>query len=852
MAERPGQEHGVETASLAERVERTEEALLESERRFRRSFESAAIGMALVSTEGRFLEVNDSLCAFLGYPRDELVRLTFQDLTHPEDLDLDLDCMRRTLAGELRSYQMEKRYVHRDGVVVWALLSVSLVTAADGSPVHFVSQVEDITARKQALEALERSETQLAEAQQIAHLGSWEIDHASGELALSRELCRIFEVGADETATLASLVERVHPDDVEVLRTAEARELAAGETSELEFRIVLTDGGTRWIYSRAEPVLTDGVVTGRRGISQDVTERKTAEQQLAAAERRYRTLVEQLPLGMYIRPLDMTRPNIYASPQVEPMLGWPAEEWERNPDLLAQIVHPDDRERVLAAARRVRTTGEPLRDEYRYITRDGRTIWVQDETYVVHDENGDGFVQGFLLDITERKQAEAERDRLRDELHHAQKLEALGRLAAGIAHDFNNMLTAIRGYADLLVARLEPGDAAHRDALQIKRAAEQAAALPSQLLAFGRKQSLQPKLVDLNEVVRATDQLLRHLVSETIDVDVEAHARQAVAFVDPSQFEHVLVNLALNARDAMPSGGTLTIATRETEVDAQLALEQGVTPGGYVVVSVADTGVGMDDETRTRIFEPYFTTKPHGQGSGLGLASVYGTVTQSGGFIAVATEPGKGTTFEIHVPLAEGAARPDGGTTVLLVEDEDVVRGLAVEVLESAGFEVHAAADGPAALELLERLDRRVDVVVTDVVMPGLGGRDLVREIRRGRPDLPVVFMSGYTDGGLDAEADLQGRAAFLQKPFSTAELVAAVREVATVPAESSEPPPLTPREREVIELVARGLTNERVAAALEISPETVQSHVRNVMRKLRADTRTEAVAKALRLSLIA
>jgi PAS domain S-box-containing protein len=719
---------------------RAENALLESERRFRRSFSSAAIGMALVAPEGRFLEVNDSLCAIVGYPREQLLSLSFQDITHPDDLELDLGHLRRVMKGELRSYQLEKRYLHRDGSVVWVLLSVALITDNDGRPIHFVSQIQNITARKHAQQALELSEAQLAE-----------------------------------------------------------------------------------------------------------------------AERRYRTLVEQLPLGTYVRPLDLGRPNIYASPQVEPLLGYPASEWERDAGLLARIVHPDDRERVLSAARHVRETGVPLKDEYRYIAADGRTVWVQDETYLVRNEHGEEFVQGFLLDITERKQAEIERDRLRDELHHAQKLDAVGRLAGGIAHDFNNMLTAIRGYAELLVDRLEQG-AGRDEALQIKRAAEQAATLPQKLLAFGRKQSLQPQTVNLNDIVRATSDLLRHLLTEVVTVVAEPCARHARAHVDPSQIEHVLVNLALNARDAMPSGGTLRIATSEVEVAAPLAREHAVTPGRYAVLSVSDTGVGMDATTRERIFEPFFTTKPHGQGSGLGLASVYGTVSQSGGFVRVRTAPGEGTTFDIHLPCPTDPAAAGSGSaarpTILLAEDEEVVRALTAEVLDRAGFDVVAAADGAEALRLYGEIGEGISALVTDLVMPTVGGRELAGEVRRRDPSLPIVFMSGYSDDPLDPEADLADDVAFLQKPFSPKALVATVSALASSPAAVPEPseaaPLLTRRELEVVRLVADGFTTEKAAATLAISPETVQSHVRNAMRKLGAESRTEVVAKALRLSLIA
>jgi PAS domain S-box-containing protein len=849
---------------------RDEEILLESEERFRSAFDYAAIGMALVAPDGGWIQVNRALCDLVGYSRDELLGgATFQDITHPDDLEADLEFVRQMLEGEIDTYQMEKRYFHKRGHIVWVLLSVSLVRSSDGSPLYFISQIQDITARKEA------------------------------------------------------------------------------------------------------------------------------EQRLAEAEQRYRVLVEQLPIGMYVRPLDMTKPNIYASPQVEPMLGYPASVWESDPDLIGEIVHPDDRERVLDEAERVRSTGEPLHDEYRYLTPDGRIVWVQDETYLVNDEHGNpAFVQGYLLDITERKQAEAERDRLREELHHAQKLEAIGRLAGGVAHDFNNMLTAIKGYSELLLGALDRDDPRRAHAAQIGRAAERAASLPRQLLAFSRKQTLQPELVDLSDVVASASDLLRRLISEAITLETAA-SEPVVASVDASQLEQVLINLALNARDAMPDGGILTIATSVVEVDAELAAEHEATAGRYCLISVTDTGHGIDPDTKDKIFEPFFTTKATGQGSGLGLASVYGTVSQSGGFVRVESEPAHGARFDIYLPAREPADlpgakrlfdRPASGPAVLLAEDEEIVRDLAVSVLEGAGFDVRTAANGKEAAALYEREADSIDVVITDLVMPEMGGLALAERIAARNPATPIVYMSGYTD-----EEPRAHGSAFLQKPFSAESLVKAVKEATAAPpitcviaddhpavldaiahylesqgidvvarvstgdqalraiadhqpavalldvtmqplhgievarqareissatrsiiytghpdaglfrqaveagvagfllkeaplteltravtivagggtyvdaelarlaaAEPAAAPTpanvarLTRREQEILGHLANGKTNDKVAAELGISPETVQSHVRNAMGKLDADTRTEAVATALRKSLIA
>jgi two-component system cell cycle sensor histidine kinase/response regulator CckA len=771
---------------ISERIQ-TEAALREAEARLRSFFEHAPIGEAVVAPDGRFLKVNAALCEIVGYPKDELLAKTFQDITHPEDLEADLEYVRQMLAGEIRTYQMEKRYLHRLGHVVWVLLSVSLVRDEAGRPLYFLSQIQDVTERRRADEELREASARLAEAQTMASVGSWEWRPETDARSWSDEHYRIFGLDPGERLpTHEEFLGLIHPDDVDWLKASIESSFETGEGSSDEFRIVRADGTVRWLNSERE-VVTDGeAIVTMRGTVQDITERKEAEQKLREAEVRYRTLVEQLPLGTYIRPVDMTKPNIYASPQVEPMLGYTAEEWLTNPDLLASIVHPDDRDYVIAEGLRVRETGEPFRGEYRYIARDGRIVWVLDETYLVVNESGEPWVQGFLLDISNRKATEEERDRLRDELHHAQKLEALGRLAGGVAHDFNNMLTAIEGYSELLLRGLDPDSPMRAHAEQIRRAARQASALPRQLLAFSRKQASQPARISLDDVVADASDLLRRLVGESIDLIAAPGSGPARVLADPALVEQVLLNLAINARDAMPDGGTLTIATKLLELTDETA-EGDATPGHYVVVSVEDAGQGMDAETKARLFEPFFTTKPAGSGSGLGLATVYGIVAQSGGFVRVESEPGLGARFEVYFPQVEameelpGTPQPGldepaaAAGTVLLVEDEEVVRGLALTVLEDAGYRVVAAQSGVEALKIWEHRAGSFEVIVTDMVMPGVGGRELAERVLQDRAGMPVVLMSGYTEDAPLIETRGAPAPVFLQKPFAPHDLLAAI-----------------------------------------------------------------------------
>jgi len=768
-----------------------ERDLREASERFARIFNNAPIGEAIVAPDGRFLQVNRALCEIVGYTEDELLARTFQDITHPDDLGADLELVRQMLAGERRTYQLEKRYFHALGHTVWVKLSVSLAHDDAGESLYFVSQIEDITERRSDQESLRESEARLAEAQRTARMGSWEWRTDTDKVVLSEELYRISGIQAGTVAlTYASYLDLVHPDDQTLVEQVIGRARDTGEPYTVEHRVVHDDGSIHWVYCRGEVEVVDGEPVRMHGTAEDVTERKEVEERLSQAELRYRTLVEQLPLVTYVRPLDIAEANIYCSPNVAELLGYTAHEWETDRDLLARIVHPDDRDDAIAAGERVRRTGEPYRGEYRYLARDGRIVWVQDETFLVRDEGGAPLgVQGYLLDITERKLAEQERDRLQAELYHAQKIEAIGQLAGGVAHEFNNTLTAITAYSSLVLEQLEPGSPLRHDVEQVIGSAARATSLTRQLLAFGRKQVLQPQEIDLNEVVRTSIDLLRPLVHSGIRLATEAEDVLPTTAADPIQVQQVIVNLVLNARDAIVGEGLVTIGTDRVGVDQLSAEQHDVEPGDYLAVRVVDTGCGMDETTRSRMFEPFFTTKDEGKGTGLGLSTAYGIVRQCGGFLTVESALGDGTTIAAHFPVraaplsrkaAEPAGRPQAGLagTALVVDDEEAVRDVCAALLERMGYTARTAPDGDAALASL-RASGAVDVLLTDVVMPGLGGVELGRRVSALLPTTLIIYMSGFP-GDLTGAGD---ELLFLQKPFSPADLEAllAPREPAPV-----------------------------------------------------------------------
>jgi len=405
------------------------------------------------------------------------------------------------------------------------------------------------------------------------------------------------------------------------------------------------------------------------------------------------------------------------------------------------------------------------------------------EVSLSHIQTGEGaFAIAFVSDITQRKSLE-------DQLLHAQKMEAVGRLAGGVAHDFNNMLTIISGYDRMLLDALSPQDPLRGYAEEVAKAAERAGALTGQLLAFSRRQVMRPRVIDANELLRGADRMLRRLIGEDIELTLSLAAGAGNIKADPGQLEQIVFNLVINARDAMPDGGKLTIETAVTHLDESYARTHlGVQPGDYVLIAVSDTGHGMDAETKRHIFEPFFTTKEQGKGTGLGLATVYGTVKQSGGDIWVYSEPGRGTTFKIYFPrvdespssadLAPSAISRQGVETILLVEDEKAVRDLVAEMLKRQGYRVLKAAGPLEALEVSRRYEGTIHMLLTDVIMPQMSGRQLAAQLVPARPGMKVLYLSGYTENSIVHHGVLEANVEFLAKPFSHHALAEKVRDV--------------------------------------------------------------------------
>jgi PAS domain S-box-containing protein len=704
----------------------------------------------------------------------------FEDLAAPQERD----ALAREIDSALekrRSFRIEYLIATPEGPERWLCDEGRGVFGPMGSLLACEGVVYDVTRAHQAAEEAQRTAASLRLVLESAPLVLFAYD--------TRGICILSEgqglaaLGVQSGWVVGHRLHRIFHDYPKIIENCERALAGESLVATVEF------AGSLYQTHCSPLKNARGEIIGMMGVSVDVSSLRRTEQALLETEGRYRQLVENA--YDLVTEVSTDARHVWVSPNYRTVLGYELDELVgRN---VLETIHPDDRGPAMEAFARFLQGHEPVEARVRARHKDGswRSFEATGGSFVT--ASGERRAVVISRDVTARRVTEAALARSEEQLRQAQKMEAVGRLAGGIAHDFNNLLTAIQGYGDLVLDALTPNDPVRRDIEEIGQAARRASELTGQLLAFSRRQVQQRRVLDLNALVSGLDKMLRRVIGEDVELRTRLDPAAGAVSADPGQLEQVLVNLAVNARDAMPTGGGLSIET--AHIDRHAASAAGLPHGVYACLIVRDTGVGMDEETRSHLFEPFFTTKPPGKGTGLGLSTVYGIVQQSGGQILAESSPRAGATFRIYLPEVdrpvealsspERAAGGQGNETVLLVEDEDSVRRLVQRVLESAGYCVLEAENPHDALRLCERHPEPIDLMVTDVVMPQMSGRELASQTVALRPEMRVLYVSGYMEEVMAHHGVLEPGIAFLGKPFAPEDLTRKVREVLDGPPRS-------------------------------------------------------------------
>ncbi|MBC7789381.1 MAG: PAS domain-containing protein [Anaerolineae bacterium] len=721
----------------------------------------------VLDRDGRYLKIAPTNPALLIRPPSELIGRLIGDVSPPDQAALALDCIRKALDTGI-AQTIQYRLPIGDNTVCFA---GEIVPLPDGTVLW---SARDVSELKKFEEALSRSYDLLNEV----------VEGTSDAIHMKDLKGRYVMVNSAEARLYGRTIEEMigltdyDLDDEHSARAITNRDLrvvTSGEPSTYEQSLTLR-GQKVWFSTLKQPRRNaTGEIIGLIGISRDVTQRRTAEDAMV----RLAAIVESSDDAIAGASLDglVTTWN----PAAERLLGYSAAEIIGKPIMLT--IPPESRDGLAETFKRILKGQHVEHPQAVRVHKDGSRVNVSITIVPIRSSTGEILgAAGFTRDISAKL-------RLEEQLRQAQKMDAVGRLAGGIAHDFNNLLAAIKVHCELLTDQLDTDCAARTDAEEISKAADRAATLTRQLLAFSRKQVLQPKILDVNQIVREMERMLSRLIGENITLTTELAPNLNLVKADPGQIEQVIMNLAVNSRDAMPAGGRVTIQTSNVRVDEVNSRQHPeLTAGSYALLTVTDTGTGMDFPTQGLIFEPFFTTKDPGKGTGLGLSTVYGIVKQSGGHISVQSELGVGTTFNIYLPLVAGAPAavvktkpsanlPCGTETVLVVEDEESVRFSIRRILTKCGYTAIEAVNGEEALRKFAELPESIDLVISDLLMPKMGGRELVERLTVLKPDLKVIFMSGYAEDAIAHDGVLANGAAFIGKPFSLLTFATTVRD---------------------------------------------------------------------------
>jgi PAS domain S-box-containing protein len=781
-----------------------------AERRIQLIIDTVPVMIWTTTPDGRCDFVSQRYLDYTGQTLEQALGSGWTQAVHPDDVEQAAIRWRAALP-EAKPFEAEIRIRRFDGQYRWFLSRAFPLLDRSGQVLGWAGNDIDIHDRRQAEERLRRSEAYLQEAQRLGRIGCYVRDMSSKISFVSPELLRIFGFCTDHDGTSNScpdqggtsqkilielpdhlaLIERIHPEDRPLFDEMKNRSLREETPCELDYRIVLPDGSIRHCHHVVHPVFAaSGQLVEVFGTIMDVTERKQAAEVLQRSKNRFRAMVEKSAEGIVL-----THPDkgiIYASPSIERVLGYTPEEIDGRTHqwFNDHVVHPDYIQYSLETwTQLLRNADHESTTELMVRHKDGSWRWIESTLRnLLHEPSVQALVVN-VRDITERKRAQAERERLEQRLRQAEKMEAVGRLAGGVAHDFNNVLAGVFAYGEMLFEEAPADSPLKRYAQNVLTAASRGRELVEQILAYSRSQRGKRVPVDVANVVAETIELIRGSLPASIRLEASTPESPQVVIGDATQLHQVVMNLCSNAIHAMNAGGTLRVMLDTADVPGERTLSHGtLQPGSYVRLTVQDGGSGMDRATLSRVFEPFFTTKEVGQGTGLGLSLVYAIVTDSGGAIDVKSAPGQGSTFAIYLTRADvalsvmdaaTAPMPRGaGERVLLVDDEAPLLAVTAEVLSRLGYDAISFDDSHTALAAFEAAPERFDVVVTDEVMPGLTGTGLARALRRHRPELPIVLLSGYSGPILTQDALAAGVSELLTKPLQSRDIATTLARV--------------------------------------------------------------------------
>lgn len=759
---------------------RTEEALRKSEEKFRTIFDRASDGILIAdAATKKFLQGNATICSMLGYTKEEIESLTVYDIHPPNDISIVLDEFERLANGE-KILAENLPVLRKDGAIFYADIASSPAAIA-GIPC-LVGIFRDITEHKKIEEEIARAAREWQVTFDATNDAIWILDKDQRVLRSNGTAERFFHrpygkfIGKYCWEIVHSTTQPI--SECPFSRAQESLHRATGELQE----------GERWFEVIVDPILdAAGRFAGAVHIVSDITERKSADNALRRAEENFRRSLDDSPLG--VRIVSEEGETIYANRAVLDIYGYDSVDELKATPARKRYTSVSYGEFQIRRDKRKRGDSLPAEYEINIVKKDGEVRHLQ----VFRKEtlwDGERQFQVIYQDITERKRAEKEQTKLQAQLTQAQKVESIGRLAGGVAHDFNNMLGVILGHVELAIGNANNDPSLLANLQEIRNAAERSAGLTNQLLAFARRQTVSPKVLNLNDTIEGMLKMLRRFIGEGIHLAWLPGVNLWPLKMDPSQIDQMLANLCVNARDAIGGVGKITVETGNRSFDDEYcATHTGFVPGEYVLLAVSDDGCGMDGETLGNLFEPFFTTKAMGEGTGLGLAMLYGIVKQNNGFINVYSEPALGTTFKIYLPRHQGQAEESrqeerrkpvmgGQETVLLVEDEPALLDLSKLLLETQGYRVLTADTPGKAIRLAEEHPGEIHLLLTDVVMPEMNGRNLAEHLLARYPNLKCLFTSGYTANVIAHHGVLEEKMNFIQKPFSRKDLASKVREV--------------------------------------------------------------------------